>query len=784
MSKVIGYCTVKKEFEDFLISGSAGKWTDENFSDQKRKSLGIPIEPDNLCLYDYLSKIDHFHDLITSLSKRYEQDKIIEIMNEAERFEIIYAEPHNPSRFYIVRYNIDENRFLVPSEFVENIEYFKNYKNLNVKELRGVVGSDNNALVNLGEDDSIDSLEEQKEELIGKTKAKEEEINKLKDEVEEQIRKFRENLELELKKKTDLIENKISELNEMKTKLEKQIFVLESQIYSIRCYTGEIIDFKQIKTGKSCPIDAPIVVNQKLRYLDEELGKAVSLYDFDGKDVKIFEDLLATREDICNDLFAPQEKSISFVKVSKNNKTYFESTKYANMLEHCKKFHGKTIGIIVRNGENLFIGWTDEDMIAIPDDNAFYNPNTKVEVDVEDAESYNSSTTEEKLSRFFIFSILQGVLDRQDIIQIPEKIKIMEPSKYLIFSFADGWIKDNRYGDFGDLIRKYANFNDLKEGNEVLTTINLRREDYYDDRRGSSRYDSYNNERGRGDANRTHDAYAKDRQVYKINKIDRTDCYTVEYLSYPYISVSVPYQRSGNTTYFHQKEVELQGPPTIITEERRIKNYKIPTYCCCLSKAIKNGVKTTADCEFFLIRNCEEYEKYLSITDESTVNIKYSRNELEGFIYNGESCKCNAASKEKFFRVVELNHTSFEKFICVKGKSWSDAPMKVNFEVMDGEVINLTYLNSLWIKHALMNKDIGSFENHRIDFAYAVQYLNIILEYLKKREETEAELIKQFGVNLEDYPEWQVLLSEWKFENKVSVLTETRAKRFAKTLEN
>lgn len=784
MSKVVGYCTISKDFKNFLTSGDAEKWTNENFSDAKRKSLKIPVKPDNLCLYCYLDKVKGLDDLIQNLIKSCKQKEIIEIVDEAEKFEIIYAEPHNPTRFYIVRYNIDDNRILVPAEFVENVESLKDYRNLNVKELKGVVGPDSNALTNLGDNDSVSSLESQKEELLNKTKAKEDEIKKLKDEVEEEIQKFREKLELKLKEKTDLIASKISELNEMKTNLEKQIFVLESQIYSIRCYTGEIIDFKQIKSGKACTEDTPIVVNQKLRYLDEELGKAVSIYNFDGKDVKTFENLLANREDICNDLFAPQEKSISFVKISKNNKFYFESTKYANVLKTYKKFHGKTIGIIVRNGENLFIGWTDEDMIAIPDDNAFYNPNVKVESYIDDSRGYCSSSTEEKLSRLFIFSILQGILDRQDIIKIPEKINIMRPSKYLVFSFADGWIKDNKYGDFRDLISKYSAFDDIKEGNEVLTIMNLRRDDYYDigSDLKSSRYESNSNVRGRGDANRTHDAYAKDKKIYKINKVDRTDVYSVQYLIYPYLTVYVPSETKGNTTYFTSKKIELQGPPKIVEENDYVKNYKVPVYVYNwnLFKAEENDIKVSSDGNFFIIKTQEEFERFHSTF---TTKREYSNNTIKVNI-NGEDCRYYYTFKKRFYHVTGLSHTDFEKFVCVEGKTWSYTPMKVNFEVRDGEVINLTYLNSLWIKHVIMNKDISSFGNHKFDFANVIRYLNAMLDYLKKREETEAEMISQYEVNLEDYPEWQVQLSEWKFENKFSVLTEARAKRFAKTLKN
>lgn len=213
MSKVVGYCTISKDFKNFLTSGDAEKWTNENFSDAKRKSLKIPVKPDNLCLYCYLDKVKGLDDLIQNLIKSCKQKEIIEIVDEAEKFEIIYAEPHNPTRFYIVRYNIDDNRILVPAEFVENVESLKDYRNLNVKELKGVVEPGSNALTNLGDNDSVSSLE-QKEELLNKTKAKEDEIKKLKDEVEEEIQKFRENSNFSSKRR--LTSSRVKFLNSMR----------------------------------------------------------------------------------------------------------------------------------------------------------------------------------------------------------------------------------------------------------------------------------------------------------------------------------------------------------------------------------------------------------------------------------------------------------------------------------------------------------------------------------------------------------------------------------------
>ena len=38
------------------------------------------------------------------------------------------------------------------------------------------------------------------------------------------------------------------------------------------------------------------------------------------------------------------------------------------MLDRYDYYHGKTVGIIIRNGENLYLGWTDENRVHISDD--------------------------------------------------------------------------------------------------------------------------------------------------------------------------------------------------------------------------------------------------------------------------------------------------------------------------------------------------------------------------------------------------------------------------------
>ena len=109
---------------------------------------------------------------------------------------------------------------------------------------------------------------------------------------------------------------------------------------------------------------------------------------------------------------------------------------------------------------------------------------------------------------------------------------------------------------------------------------------------------------------------------------------------------------------------------------------------------------------------------------------------------------------------------------------------RANFEVKTREFVNLTYLNSVWVQHVIMNRDLGGWAvgGEEVDYAYAIPYLNRMKEYLVKREEQEARLIKEHFSDLETIPEWQVRLSEWKMAHHVRSITKYQAKRFAKTL--
>ena len=314
-----------------------------------------------------------------------------------------------------------------------------------------------------------------------------------------------------------------NELVEKTKELEKEIFMLETKIYGIRCYTGEVVSFYTIRDGIPAPEDMPIVIYQKIRYLDEELGKYLSLYDFgDGQDDK--EQLLSVlkHHDGIADILCPPPKSISVVKISRTGRVKGASDKVANMLKDYAMFHENQLAVLIRNGKQVHISWLDADRINISDDNIFYRPEDKGSeaYDVNNPftmkreEKAEKRARKEMISRWFFFSVLQGVLANMTLISIPGKVNVTDMNNpYIHFSLAEGWVADSRYGDFASMMEKSRDI-PLKEGDMVITGMSIGRDDAH-----NGACDRWNNNRGIGERNRTYGVHIPGRQIFPVNKV-------------------------------------------------------------------------------------------------------------------------------------------------------------------------------------------------------------------------------------------------------------------------
>lgn len=428
-----------------------------------------------------------------------------------------------------------DKHYIVPTEFLEILN-FKNYDHLTTAELRQL-NVETSAIVPASDAISVNTInskvEENKSALEDLKKSMEDVKNARTDELaalQAEIDKKMAELEAEKERRLQILLKKQEEMEKVKENLEKQLFLLSTEIYGIRCFMGETIDFLQLCSGKNANIDEPIVFYSKVRYLDNELGKMASIYDVDWSSHELFEHFLQNRKD-CIETFCPNPKSICIIQVSQTGVVYGTGV-IQNVLEAYKVYHGSRIGILIRNGDNLYIGWTDDEMINLQkSSNVFYSPGI-----IKD-ESVQSDSKEQFASRYFIYSLLQGVLENTKMLEIPEKDTFFrtQSSKYIVFSSADGWITDNRFGDFSDILDK-ANVQH-RVGDKLLMVKGLSDGNRYSQ--------NYHCQRQHGELERTRDCHVENGNIYKLNLIEETE-YGPEY----YISVKKEWSRCGATSNF------------------------------------------------------------------------------------------------------------------------------------------------------------------------------------------------------------------------------------------
>lgn len=635
-----------------------------------------------------------------------------------QKFNIIYTNENAGTVFYLITFG--KYMFLIFNNPYISVEMLKDYSHQTIAQIKGRIAQDelssilpieaanlsinsmNNSIRNKRSD--LDKLKQKMDDVKS---AKTGELAVLQAEIDAKL------AELENKKQhmMAILEEKKAEMLAQMELLENQLFVLESEIYAIRCFLGEVINFTKIKSGIRENADSPIVLFQKIRYLDEEMGKLCSIYDFDGDDLKLFEKFIANNLEGL-ETFCPSRKCISLVRCTKSNFHRCSTFEFGCMLEAYEAFHGKTIGILIRDGENLYIGWTDEEKVNINED-MFFTPGTKTYYDQRDAEevSKNVSDKYEIASRYFVFSVLQGILENSDIIKLSGKHNFTRPDDKIIYSAADNWITDNKYGSLAELLEKYSCEDINKIDDEIIVIKGLRPI--------CPRNNWDRNDRGIGYANRTHDVSTKDGEIHKINHILSYEHYYIYYTCND--SISPRQYTSPNGIPYHYRQ-EITG--TLPSAED--------------------------------IRKMQEKNNF-TVVDQ-------------GYDYNHE-----------YF--ISL----YKDLAWWKTKEDYKVLPRANFQIFPREYINMTFLNSVWITYIIQNKNIGnlgwSSKGPDVGYAYVIKYLNILRKHLLEREKAESTLINEFmpgESNILNIKDWQVMLSEWKFNNNVHKIGKRAAKQFAR----
>ena len=120
----------------------------------------------------------------------------------------------------------------------------------------------------------------------------------------------------------------------------------------------------------------------------------------------------------------------------------------------------------------------------------------------------------------------------------------------------------------------------------------------------------------------------------------------------------------------------------------------------------------------------------------------------------------------------------------LKQNSWL-GKARANFEIYKDEFINLTFMNSVWLRYVLTNSKSGSVSigGASIDFAHTIPYIKKALAFVESREKEVMGYIMDLDPSIAKDPEWPVKLSEWMLEKDIHNFSEFRTKQFIKYLK-
>lgn len=256
-----------------------------------------------------------------------------------------------------------------------------------------------------------------------------ENINALKAQMEAQIKTLYEKQAL-----------KQAELQEKIAKYEHDLFIMRTDLTAYEYRQGLGVNVTPIHTGQLAPREQPLVLYQKLIFLDEDLPRFKDLYDIDSPSL---ETALKTSDALLDHL-CPTTKGITFLKQRNSQGSYELNNTVMRFIQNNMPNH---IGMLIRNGENVWLGWLDDKDIKLNDD------------------SFNSKASQETLtidslkSRHYLNNILLGFLERGDYLQLDHTVTNLFNDPGIIFSNADNQLTDTTYITLSELLDKLNQYN-------------------------------------------------------------------------------------------------------------------------------------------------------------------------------------------------------------------------------------------------------------------------------------------------------------------------------------
>lgn len=316
-----------------------------------------------------------------------------------------------------------------------------------------------------------------------------------------------ENLKAQMEAKISaMYEMQAQMMSELQAKIERyqhELLVMRTDLTAFEYRHGLTIDFTRITSGECAPIEQPIVVYQKLIYLDEDLPRFEKLYDVDAGSLEVaLKHSPALLEHIC-----PTNKGVSFLKM-RNASGKFELNN--TVMKFIEDTMPNQIGVLVRNGENTWLTWLDSDKVSFSQD------------------SFASVSSQEKepsvkliQSRYYVFSIILGLIERGEMLQLDHVPVDVFSDPSIILSNADSQITDSTYIELGALLHT---LNDYSKPDDPIFVLNS----FTDQAKYHSYYGGGTTERGRGDNALTNDTSVK-RGVNKIRGIDYFSDFTYRF---------------------------------------------------------------------------------------------------------------------------------------------------------------------------------------------------------------------------------------------------------------
>ena len=318
-----------------------------------------------------------------------------------------------------------------------------------------------------------------------------EEINNLKAEMEARITAV---YELQAKM--------MAELQEKIKAYEHELLIMRSDLTAFEYRNGLTVNFMNIHKGTNAPTQQPIIIHQKLIYLDEDLPRLKDLYDeYAGSLEVAIKHSPALLEHIC-----PTSKGITFLKM-RNSAGRFDLNN--TVMEFVRDTMPNEVGVLVRNGENTWLTWLDSQDISLSED------------------SFTSKSSDEETSlslvqsRYYLFNLIMGLIERNQILQLDHVPTNMFSDPGIIWSNADSQITDSTYVELAKII---PILNQYSKADDPIYVLNS----FTDSATYTGRYGPGTTERGRGDNALTDNTSVKE-GLNKIKGIDYFSNFTYRF---------------------------------------------------------------------------------------------------------------------------------------------------------------------------------------------------------------------------------------------------------------